>query len=129
LPLAVIVLVLGGCLLAMWLTAHTSLAKHRERAWQDGKRLVEAVYEHRAKTGMWPADLKALVPMYLPAVPDRWTYRPAAPDRAPLLSTMAGGHHMLKYYFPPASDGELSGTDCGWVDDDIDGGARHYLGP
>jgi hypothetical protein len=126
---AIAVLVLVGGVLAISLPVQLGMARRREQAWQDGKRLVEAVYEHRAKTGKWPGDLSALVPAYLPALPDRWTYRPASPDWAPLLSTMAGGHHMLKYYFPPASEGELPGADRGWVDEDIDGSERQYLGP
>jgi hypothetical protein len=42
---------------------------------QEGRTIVKAIYEYKAKKGSWPENLDDLVPDFLASVPHGWSYR------------------------------------------------------
>jgi hypothetical protein len=96
---------------------------------QEGRAIVQAIYDHKSKRGNWPEQLNDLVPEFLPSVPQGWYYR-RIPNGE--LTKHAATHTLVKYYFPPDPGTTVEpglfpeGIDHGWIKDNE--GTSTFLG-
>jgi hypothetical protein len=120
-------------LIALWVwTIIHAVQQDRSRfasSLQEGRIIVQAIYNYKAKKGKWPERLDDLVPAFLASLPENWTYQPP-PDG--LLTKLAAFHTYLTYYFPPEKgepvdpDRFPQGNDHGWIKDNE--GQTSFLG-
>jgi hypothetical protein len=112
------------------------IAVHQDRAHfasrlQEGRTIVKAIYEYKAKNGDWPEKLDDLVPGFLAGVPKDWVWGYFGPS-CRRLNAHAAFHCYLDYYFSPDNGEPVEpgmfpqGIDHGWIRNDE--GTRSFIG-
>lgn len=106
---AVVVLVgyFGLRLLLMFLLTGSLTAPDYKKIALGGQPTVQAIYEFKQQTGLWPLSIDELVPEYLPSRPSNWWMW-----QWPALYRPAGMPHTgIVYNFRPPDVGWSSGGD------------------
>ena len=92
-PIGCMVVWIGGFVVAV----QKDRARFASRL-QEGRTIVKAINDYKAKKGNWPEKLDDLVPDFLASLPENWGY--SSPSFYGRLSGHAAFHCVLTYYFP-----------------------------
>ena len=116
-----VLLVLGLC--ALLLRPYLETRRLVQQRLNQGRPIVQAVYEFERSNGRWPNTIDDLVPAYLPGLPPdgNWSYA-IVENGPPVVAGDATQGKRLIYGFPPLKAALLPpGIDHGWILDGRNG--------